>query len=414
MNRIPILTICILLLSMLHIECRDTGTNVPQPPPQQTRRQLTTHEQQLVGSTNVFGLKLFGKINELDNKPNIFISPLSVSYALGMTLNGASGATYDSMQKTLELNGLTNQEINESYKGLTNLLTNLDTKVIFTIANSIWHRNDFPVEEEFIQTNRTYFDAEVASLDFSNPTSADIINAWVSKKTREKIKEVIQPPIPWSTVMYLINAIYFKGTWTFQFDTTKTRDGEFTCSDGSKKTVRMMNQTSKYLYYEDSNVQVIDLPYSIGDFRMTVMLPKPSVSIDAFISGLNDQSLLDWINKLDSAEVELSLPKFKVEYDLTMNDVLTSMGMGIAFSGGMADFSRINKNVPLFISKVIHKSYVDVNEEGTEAAAVTVVIIDRVSLPSRIIMNLNKPFVFVIRDAPSSTVLFISKIGNPS
>lgn len=408
-----IVTIVLLTsVSLFLFQCRETST-APSIP-QESRRQLSKGEERLVTSTNTFGVKLFSTINERANKPNIFISPLSVSLALGMTLNGASGATYDSMQKTLELSGLTSKEINESYQNLTNLLTNLDPNVIFTIANSIWYRNTFDVEDEFVQTNKTYFDAEVTSMDFDAPDAADIINAWVRTKTREKIKEVIKPPIPPSTVMYLINAIYFKGTWTYQFDSTKTREGEFTCSDGTKINVRMMNQTKKFLYYQDNSVQVIDLPYGEGDFRMTVLLPNPATSIDAFIAGLTDQALQQWIQKLDSAEVEFSMPKFKVEYELMMKDVLSAMGMGVAFSKDLADFSRINKNVQLFISEVIHKSYVDVNEEGTEAAAVTVVIIDRESFPSRIVMTVNRPFVFIIRDAPSSTVLFIGKIGNPS
>jgi serine protease inhibitor len=410
---LPIFILLSIATCVFFLNCRDTSTNPPLQP-EQSRRQLTSNEQALIGSTNTFGLKLFRTINELENKPNIFISPLSVSLALGMTLNGAAGATYDSMQKTLEHDGLTNQEINQSYQSLTTLLTNLDPKVLFTIANSIWYRYTFEVEAEFIQTNKIYFDAEVTPLDFGTPEATDIINAWVNEKTREKIKEIIKPPINPLTVMFLINAIYFKGTWTYQFDSTKTKDGEFTCTDGTKKTVRMMNQTNNFLYYEDNTMQAIDLPYGNGDFRMTVLLPKPSIPIDAFIAGLDIQTMKEIINRLDSAQVVFSMPRFKLEYDLLMNDVLKTMGMAVAFSV-TADFTRINRNGGLHISQVRHKSFVEVNEEGTEAAAVTIVEIGIVSIgggPS--VMTVNRPFVFVIRDAPSSTVLFIGKIGNPS
>jgi len=376
-------------------------------------RALTEDEIQLVESGKSFGLNLFKKIVAAQPDTNIFISPLSVSMALGMTLNGASGETYQAMQQTLEFNGLTNREINVAYQSLIDLLTHLDPKVMMEIANSIWYRNTFQVEQLFLDVNKKYFDAEISALDFNDPASVSIINSWVSENTHEKIKTIINKIDP-LTVMFLINAIYFKGSWTYEFDKDNTENDIFYKKDGSQINCQMMHMRNRFEYYEDEDVQIIDLPYGDGDFSMTILLPKQNVEMNAFIENLDEQRWQTYLTSLQSDSGNLMLPKFKVEYKLKMNDVLSAMGMAVAFDPGRADFTRINKQGGLFISRVLHKTFVQVDEEGTEAAAVTVVEIGYTSTePSGFTMAVNRPFVYIIREHHSNSFLFMGKMELP-
>lgn len=376
-------------------------------------RDLKLAEVNLTTANNTFGLKLFKEIVLDEQDKNVFISPLSVSMALGMTYNGAAGTTEEAMRNTLEYGDLTNEEINESYRDLTDMLVNLDPSVQFQIANSIWYRRGFQVEQEFMDINQTYFDAEVSGLNFSLPSALITINNWVNQKTNGKITEIIDEIKP-EIVMFLINAIYFKGDWTIQFDTAKTQDGDFYLLDGSKKTVRMMTQKNDFAYYSHEDFQAIDLPYGGQAFSMTIFLPDADVNIDDFIAQINDENLSDWIGCLNEIELYLSMPKFKLEYDLTLNDVLKALGMEIAFDQSQADFSKISQSLfgeRLYIDEVKHKTFVDVNEEGTEAAAVTSVGIGFTAAPPS--MTVDRPFVFVIREKFSNTILFMGKIVEP-
>lgn len=376
-------------------------------------RTLTDDETQLVESGKTFGLHLFKKIVAAQPDSNIFISPLSVSMALGMTLNGADGETYTAMRQTLEFEDLTNQQINEAYQSLIKLLTGLDPKVIMEIANSIWYRNTFHVERPFLDTNLKYFNAEIDALDFNDPASADIINNWVSDNTHEKITKIIDKIDP-MTVMFLINAIYFKGSWTYEFDKEDTDDDIFYKKDGSQVNCQMMKMRNRFDYYEDDQVQIVDLPYGDGDFSMTIMLPKPRVDLNAFIAKLDEQRWQNYLTSLQSDSGNLNMPKYKLEYKLKMNDVLSAMGMAVAFSSGSADFTRINKQGGLYISRVLHKTFVQVDEEGTEAAAVTLVDVKYTSIePQGFNMVVNRPFVYVIRERHSNSLLFMGKVEQP-
>jgi len=371
-------------------------------------RELKLAEVSLATSSNAFGLKLFKEIVLEEQDKNVFISPLSVSMALGMTYNGAAGTTEEAMRNTLEYGDLIQQEINESYRDLTDMLINLDPNVLFQIANSIWYRLGFQVEREFIDINRTYFDAEVTGLDFSDPNEKTTINNWVNQKTNGKIPEIIDR-IERDHVMFLINAIYFKGDWTSQFDPGKTRDDDFYLLDGSKKTVRMMSQKNDFAYYSHQDFQAMDLPYGGQAFSMTIFLPDADVDIDDFIAQISDENLSDWIGSFNETKIYLYMPKFKLEYNLTLNDVLKALGMEIAFSGG-ADFTKIHKNGGIWIDEVKHKTFIDVNEEGTEATAATVVSMIRSGPLS---VTVNRPFVFMIREKFSNTILFMGKIVEP-
>lgn len=397
-------TICI-----MSINCSDSSTN----PNADIVRNLTTAEVKLTESDNKFGLKLFGKIVETEQDKNIFISPLSVSMALGMIYNGADSTTLEAMHETLEYGDLTIQEVNESYRSLIELLTELDPKVIFDIANSIWYREGFPVENDFLTTNQDYFDAVVRALDFSSDDAADIINAWVNENTNGKIEKIVDKPIDPLTVMFLINAIYFKGTWTYEFDEENTTDDIFYLPDGSEKGCKMMSHQCDHNYFENEQFQAIDLPYGDAGFSMTILLPKPEVSTDSLIAQMNNDTWNSWLGSFSEQEVNLFLPKFKLEYEISLNDILSALGMSIAFEPGRADFTKINSDGNLYISEVKHKTFIDVNEEGTEAAAVTSVEIGRTSIGSGITMHINRPFVFAIRENHSGTILFIGKIVEP-
>lgn len=413
MSKIPDLTLMI-CTCFLFTQC----VNNPILPDSRDISQLTLAEKNLVESDNRFGFKLFKEISGEEKDKNIFISPLSVAMALGMTYNGADGSTQEAMQKTLELSGLTLQEINKSYKNLIELLTNLDEKVRFQIANSIWHREMFPVEDEFIEINKTYFDAEVSGLNFSAPNASNIINEWVNQKTDGKIEKIVDAPINPLTMMFLINAIYFKGIWTYEFDESQTRDDLFTLPDGSKKPCRMMSQENEFQYFENDEFQAIDLPYGDGDFRMTIFLPRLEKDVDSLIGTLNQENWNRWMNSFHKRELTLQLPKFTLEYDIELNDVLKGLGMEIAFNSSEADFTKMYKEeevgANLYISKVKHKTFVEVNEEGTEAAAVTSVEMTITAVPFKLLMRIDRPFIFAIRENRSGTILFIGKIVEPT
>lgn len=404
-----LISIFLLISLTAFISCNQTENN----PVGTSGGNLSVIERSVIASGNSFGFNLFNKINDSEPNKNVFISPFSVSMAFGMVLNGADGPTLDSLKKVLGHEGISMDDINNSYKNISAVLTNLDTKVVFENANSIWYMNDFPVLQEFIDDNINFFNADVSALDFSSPSAVQAINGWVNTKTHTKIPTIIEE-IPAEIVMYLINAIYYKGIWTYQFDPQNTQDASFTCADGSTVSCKLMEQEATFAYYSDAGMQVIDLPYGDRKFSMTVILPSASTSIDQFASALTQDQWNAIAVKLDSAEVVLSLPKFKLEYKKKLNDELKALGMGLAFSD-FADFSRISQKYGLKISEVLHKTFLEVNEEGTEAAAVTSIGMQLTGIggPSKPYMRVDHPFIFAIREHQSGTIIFIGKIVNP-
>ena len=256
----------------------------------------------------------------------------------------------------------------------------------------------------------------MSGLDFNKPEASDIINGWVNQKTNGKIEKIVDDVINPLTMMFLINAIYFKGTWTYEFDESQTQDDTFTLPDGSKKPCRMMTQESEFQYFENEAFQAIDLPYGDGDFRMTIFLPRREKNVDSLIAELNQENWNRWINSFSKQELTLQLPKFTLEYEIKLNDVLKALGMEIAFSPSQADFTKMYRKeevgLNLYISEVKHKTYVEVNEEGTEAAAVTSV--EMTLKAAGLLMRVDRPFIFAIRENHSGTILFIGKIVEPT
>jgi serpin B len=393
--------------------CSDNPTSSPTAP-----FELTSAEKDLVKADNRFGIKLFKAINESEGDENIFISPLSVAMSLGMTLNGAAGITREGMEETLELYGLTREEINLSYQHLIELLTGLDPRVQFHIANSIWYRQPgFPSPEaDFLDQCQQYFNALVTGLDFSSYDAANTINAWVQDQTNGRIDEVVDHPIDPNYIMFLINAIYFKGAWKFRFEENLTFDDAFFLPDQSWKPCRMMTQRGLYWHYRDDDFWALDLPYGDGAYRMTVILPNEGVYFNELIARIEpddwNQSLIDaWFSGLSKDSLDIYIPKLNVEYEIRLKNILASLGMGSAFSQS-ADFTNMYSAGGVWIDQVIHKTFVEVNEEGTEAAAVTSTTM--ATGISDDVFYVNRPFAFVIRESVSQTILFIGKIVDPT
>lgn len=376
-------------------------------------RELSSQEEQRVAQINGFGFRLFQEVVGRSASGNVVVSPLSVSLALGMTYNGAAGETEAAMTETLGATGMAREELNQAYHGLIDLLTRMDPKVQMEIASSIWYREGFEVEPAFIDVNQTWFDAEVAALDFSAPNAADQINSWVDEQTNGKIAEIVDGPIDGDTMLFLINAIYFKGTWTVQFKKGDTRDAEFHLADGTSRTVDMMKVESDLAYHRGPGFQAVDLAYGGALFHMAVILPDPGKDLDELIGELDEESWADLEEGFHTTEVVLNLPRLELEFGTSLKDALGALGMEVAFTRD-ADFSGINPEEPLFIKDVKHKTWVKVNEEGTEAAAVTSVVMECLSIVSGpTSMIVNRPFLFVIHDHHSRTVLFLGKVADP-
>ena len=397
----------LILISFSFIGCEKiTSTN--------DQSELTI-EKKVISSSNKFGLNLFNEINQTDKEKNVFISPLSISLALGMTMNGASGETYNEMRTTLQFSDLTNDEINNTYKTLIETLSNSDPKVVFQSANSIWYRNEMTFEQSLFDLSSKYFGALVSGLDFTDPTSVDVINNWVKQNTNNKIEKILDSISP-EAVMYLINAIYFNGTWKYEFDKEKTDVENFNLINGETINTEMMVQTNDFNYYSNDNLQAVELPYGDGNFGMVVILPNENVDINEFASGITEDNLRLLVDKLLQQKGTLWLPKFKIEYESELKDYLKSLGMELPFSSN-ADFSNLYKGSDqLFISTVFHKTFVDVNEEGTEAAAVTLVGVGRNSVgggENIFFMKVTRPFIFMIREKTSGCILLMGKIINP-
>lgn len=416
MRTISILTQA-LLVAFLCLQCSQSTTDTaPKPsernPSADAIENLSAAETSLLNSSNQFGFKLFREIMDTEAaNENVFISPLSASYALALCYNGAGGVTRDEIATTLELAGLTPEEVNEAYLNLATILTSLDPKVKVSLANSIWYREEMTAKPAFVDISRTYFDALVRGLDFAEPSAADTINAWVFDKTRGRIEDIVKKPISRDAVAFLLNAIYFKGTWTVSFDSADTQEGKFTRVDGVVTHPDMMSSDTTMLYFSNDLFEACDLSYGDERFSMTILLPKSGKTTDDILGVLTYENWDDWMNQFALKNMPLLMPKFKLAYEVKLNDMLKALGMVTAFDA--ADFGNMFEGGDGFaISEVKQKSFVQVDERGTEAAAVTVVeIIRTVSEPE--MMLVNRPFIFALRERTTGTVLFIGRIADP-
>jgi serine protease inhibitor len=403
------------LVSAALLACGDPAAPDGTPPEiDALPRQLTTIESEMIAATNSFGTNLLKEVNKSFLGKNIFLSPLSASMALGMAMNGAEGTTFEEMRSSLGFGPRNYQELNSSYKSLIALLRELDPRVEFKIANAVYYDladMGAAVEPTFLNESREYFDAEVKGLDFRRAEAVDTVNDWASRNTNGKIPRVLDT-IEAQIVMLLMNAIYFKGDWRAAFKTTQTVDDVFH-APGGDITVRMMNRKGGFRQGRLANATVAELPYGGDAFVMTILLPDEGVNLDTFIAGLGAGTWSGAVNELRDSEVDLALPKFKLAWEDMLNDELKALGMRQAFVPDGAQFTRISRSMGehLYIDFVKQKAFVDVNEVGTEAAAVTVVGIGVTSAPMPV--RIDRPFVFAIRERLSGTVLFLGKIVRP-
>ncbi len=365
----------------------------------------------IVASGNTFAFDIFKKVLEnSESTQNVMISPLSISYALSMTMNGANGATRDSMLKALRVSGITPDEINSSYKDLTDALLSVDKRVAMSIANSVWTENNFIVKKPFIDILTSYYDAESMQFDITDASVPSKINGWISDKTNGLIKNMVDK-LDDNTVMLLINAIYFKGKWKSEFDKSNTVNASFYKSAGTISTP-IMKQKSDFKVYKGNGFTLGEFPYGQGNYVMDIILPDVQDGVTALLPSVTNVSFSSWLNNLSTQEVNLSLPRFKYGFKMELKDVLTNMGMGIAFTDA-ADLTNI-ADAQLKISTVLHQSFIETNEEGTEAAAATVVGIIATSVHEPLEFNADHSFLYIIRETTTNTILFMGRVTDPS
>lgn len=370
----------------------------------------------LVEANTRFGFKLFSQILKQDADKNVFLSPSSMAIALTMTYNGAREQTQQAMAETLEFFGMSLQEVNQANATLKAMLENPDPKVQLSIANSLWARNEFPLNPKFVQKSNEFYGAKVTTLNFSDPSSLSIINTWVEQSTNGKINWIVDKIDP-TTNLFLINAIHFKGSWTREFEKAATQERPFTLLNGTQKQHPMMSQSGDYGYYQNELFQALSLPYGEGRLSMFIFLPNQEVGLKGFYESLNAKNWEKWMNQFAVKEGSIVLPRFKLEYDIELNDALKALGMEVAFAPDRANFTGMTSNPAdsAYINQVKQKTVVEVSEEGTEAAAATSVGINIISYtPSeRFNMTVDRPFFCAIRDNQTGTILFMGSIVEP-
>lgn len=391
---------------------------VPDNLPAPQKIELRGAEADMLQSDQTFAFEFFGKVfaaEAAEEDKNFTVSPLSLSMALAMTWNGAAGETKAAMQNTLKMKDYDDDELNAYYKKLKNALAETDPSTKLSVANSIFTNKFVAIKPAFVQVNQNFYNAEVKAVDFGNSATKDLINKWASDNTNGLIKEVIERTDP-DDLMYLLNAIYFKGIWTTKFNTRDTSKRPFTRENGTRKQVDMMSQTANFNYAEDQNLQVVQLPYGNQAFSMMALLPKEGKKLADLADALQQHSYWNGLKSgLSQAEVDVFLPKFKTEYSRKLNDVLKAMGMEIAFDPQKADFSRMSDNSAV-ISFVKQDTYISADESGTEAAAVTTVGVLNTSVgpstPPKAVFDANRPFLYVIQENSTGAILFMGAIKN--
>jgi serpin B len=375
----------------------------------------------LVDGNSTFALNLYQSLKETGG--NIFYSPYSISEALAMTYGGARGETEKQMAATLHFL-LAQDKLHPAFNSIDIELAKRgegakgkdDKGFRLNVVNAIWGQKDFKFTTQYLDLLAQNYGAGMRIVDYINATeqSRQIINQWVSEKTEGKINDLLpKDSLSNMTRLVLTNAIYFNAAWASKFEKANTHDGQFHLLDGSEVTVPMMSQTKSFRYTEATNYQVVELPYDGRQLSMVVLLPEAN-QFKAFEAALSSQKLKDIIGNLQSSTVNLKMPRFKIESQFGLKQALSNLGMPVAFSDSEADFSGMDGRRDLYISSVVHKAYVLVDETGTEAAAATGVIMSATSMPTNIKdMTIDHPFILLIRDNPTGTILFIGRVMNP-
>lgn len=375
---------------------------------------MLNQQEEMVSKSNNFALRFFQEVYKHEkSEANFSVSPLSASWALSMAANGAAGETQTQLFDALGFQKEEVKTINVFQKALTESLMNSDTLTTLNIANSIWIKEGLEVKKSFINANLNYYDAQVETVPFNQSTLV-AINNWCAQKTNNRIKNILDK-VDGGTVMVLLNALYFKGSWTEPFKARATEDDTFTKEDATTLRVKMMHKKEGMRYMENDTLQMCSLPFGEGAFSMSFLLPKEGESLEEFARDLTPENWNSWNKQMYSQQVELSLPRFTAEYTVTLNGILQSLGAEDAFNPMKADFSGIVSKEKIYIDQVKQKTFVKVDENGAEAAAVTSVMMRVTSLPPMECptMKLNRPFFYLIRENSTGTILFVGKMGEP-
>ena len=372
----------------------------------------------VIDANNKFALDLYSEYKSEEG--NVFFSPYSISTALAMTHEGAKGQTAEEMQSVFYFP----EDDSVRRSGFANLYNEInkgDKNFKLSTANALWAEQNFQFLEEYFNLINQYYDGKVTNLDFKQDSEGSrvIINNWVEDKTNNKIKDLIPSGlITPMTRLVLTNAIYFKGDWVKQFNEDETREQDFKVSSNNNVKVKMMQRTddeSIFGYAENNQLQILELPYSGEELSMLLLLPKDD-NLESFENSINSEKLSEWKSDLNEQRVDIFIPRFKFETKYLMADTLSQMGMPTAFSNA-ADFSGMTGRRDLFISQVIHQAFVEVNEEGTEAAAATAVIMKEFSAgpggPKTPVFMADHPFIFIIQQKDSGNILFMGRVSNP-
>ncbi|XP_071855280.1 leukocyte elastase inhibitor-like [Apostichopus japonicus] len=377
----------------------------------------TSEASQLANSLNEFSWELYGNIGK-DPSKNLFFSPYSIMAALTMTFAGASSNTAKQMSQVLRIDQFKGNDVHSAFQELNDLI--LSPNALFTLksANRLYGQKDYTFLESFLKTTKVHYQAELMPIDFKR--DAEIarteINSWVSEQTNNKIKDLIAPGVLDSlTVLVLVNAVYFKGNWLSQFDPESTSLQPFHASSSESIPVDMMYQEGSFDYFEDKDLkcQVLSLPYVGNTLRMVIILPDLPNNLSNLESKINMQVITSWVKRSRKQKVGVSFPRFKLEESFDLNDHLTLMGMSDVFNVSKADLSGITESEDLYVSKVIHKAFVEVNEEGTEAAAATAASIVVLCIEHIPAFKADRPFIFYISDTSSGSILFLGRLVNP-
>ncbi|MBI5706626.1 MAG: serpin family protein [Armatimonadetes bacterium] len=373
--------------------------------------------------SNAFGFKLLAELvgqkskTEKGAEPayqSALVSPLGISMCLAMAYNGAAKDTKTGMDKALGFDGLLLSDVNEAEKQLLTVFSAPDPKVQTEIANSLWAKKGIEFKKDYFSRIQENFGAAPTVLDFSGPDAAKQINAWVSQATQEKIRELVKE-IPEDTVMFLINAVYFKGFWKTPFDPKVTEERDFAGFDGKKAKVQMMSRKGEFEYAQSDKARVVRMPYGSGRLAMLAVLPPEGGSYKALSKELNPKNWAAWTASLKPQQGTVMIPRFKMDYQAVLNDPLTTLGMGQAFTD-KADFSGMREPNDLYIKQVLHKTTIEVNEEGSEAAAATKVEVGITSAPAptkEFMFLADRPFFYAIVDKTTGVILFMGVYGDP-
>lgn len=389
-------------------------------------RQQTTHlsppsppvDPQPIAANTEFGFSLFTELRKETPTGNVFFSPLSVAMALHMTYNGSGATTKEAMADVLAIQGMSFDELNQANAALRQALESPGPGIALSIANSLWSREGCPFAEDFLQTNRDYYGARIGELDFDDPSSAQTMNDWVREATQGRIDGIVEWPIRGRrgpVTLIILNAAYFRGEWQDPFLEEDTHPAEFTLLDGTRKPVHMMSRTAEVACYQGEGFRAAHLPYGSGRFGLDIFLPDPDSTLDELCARAGQPGWDNGLRQAAETEVFLQLPRFRVEWASSLLDALTKLGMGIAFDPVAADFRPMQPARPeRWIGDVRHKAFLEVNEQGTEAAAATEVQMEEGEMemgPTSFIVD--RPFVCVIRDNETGALLFLGVVTDP-